>query len=246
MILGLGGSCTNDGGCGAAAALGVRFFDRQGRSFVPTGITLADIADIDLSRRHPALDDVPLTVMCDIDNPLYGALGAAYIFAPQKGADAACVRRLDEGLRHFAAVLRQRLGIPVDKLPGGGAAGGFGAGCAALLGGTLRSGIETVLDTVDFDRRAAGYDLIVTGEGRLDSQSLGGKAVSGVAGRCRALGVPAAALVGALALEPDDLAALGLCSARSINPAGVTLQDAKAHAAAYYRDALAKLLEEMS
>ena len=103
-----------------------------------------------------------------------------------------------------------------------------------------------MLDTVDFDRRAAGYDLIVTGEGRLDSQSLGGKAVSGVAGRCRALGVPAAALVGALALEPDDLAALGLCSARSINPAGVTLQDAKAHAAAYYRDALAKLLEEMS
>ena len=226
--------------------LGVRFFDRRGRSFVPTGITLAEIADIDLSRRHPALDDVPLTVMCDIDNPLYGALGAAYVFAPQKGADAACVRRLDEGLRHFAAVLRQRLGIPVDKLPGGGAAGGFGAGCAALLGGTLRSGIETVLDTVDFDRRAAGYDLIVTGEGRLDSQSLGGKAVSGVAGRCRALGVPAAALVGALALEPDDLAALGLCSARSINPTGVSFQDAKAHAAAYYRDTLAKLLEEMN
>ena len=246
MILGLGGSCTNDGSCGAAAALGVRFFDRQGRSFVPTGITLADIADVDLSRRHPALDTVSLTVMCDIDNPLYGAQGAAYVFAPQKGADAACVQRLDEGLRHFAAVLRQRLGIPVDKLPGGGAAGGFGAGCAALLGGTLRSGIETVLDTVDFDRRAAGYDLIVTGEGRLDSQSLGGKAVSGVAGRCRALGVPAAALVGALALESDDLAALGLCSARSINPAGVTLQDAKAHAAAYYRDALVKLLEEMS
>ncbi len=238
LILGLGGSCTNDGGCGAAAALGVRFFDRQGRSFVPTGGTLAEIADIDISRRHPALDDVSLTVMCDIDNPLYGARGAAYVFAPQKGADAACVQRLDEGLRHFAAVLRQRLGIPVDKLPGGG--------CAALLGGTLRSGIETVLDTVDFDRRAAGYDLVVTGEGRLDSQSLGGKAVSGVAGRCRALGVPAAALVGALALEPDDLAALGLCSARSINPAGVSFQDAKAHAAAYYRDALVKLLEEMS
>ena len=114
LILGLGGSCTNDGGCGAAAALGVRFFDRQGRSFVPTGITLAEIADIDLSRRHPALGTVSLTVMCDIDNPLYGALGAAYVFAPQKGADAACVQRLDEGLRHFAAVLRQRLGIPVD------------------------------------------------------------------------------------------------------------------------------------
>ena len=245
LVLGLGGSCTNDGGCGAAAALGVRFFDRQGRSLVPTGGTLAEIADIDLSLRHPALEHVPLTVMCDIDNPLYGAQGAAYIFAPQKGADAACVQRLDAGLRHFASVLRQRLGVSVDELPGGGAAGGFGAGCAALLGGTLRSGIETVLDTVDFDRRAAGYDLVVTGEGRLDSQSLGGKAVSGVAGRCRVLGVPAAALVGALALEPGELTALGLCAARSINPAGASFQDAKAHAAAYYRDALAKLLEEM-
>ena len=102
-----------------------------------------------------------------------------------------------------------------------------------------------MLDTVNFDRRAAGYDLVVTGEGRLDSQSLGGKVVSGVAGRCRALGVPAAALVGALALEHDDLTALGLCSARSINPAGVSFQDAKAHAAAYYRDALVNLLEEM-
>ena len=229
LILGLGGSCTNDGGCGAAAALGVRFFDRQGRSFVPTGITLAEIADIDLSRRHPALDDVPLTVMCDINNPLYGALGAAYVFAPQKGADAACVQRLDEGLRHFATVLRQRLGIPVDKLPGGGAAGGFGAGCAALLGGTLRSGIETVLDTVDFDRRAAGYDLIVTGEGRLDSQSLGGKVVSGVAGRCHALGVPAAALVGAS--ETDMAAAYGegVSGVFPINPAPAVFEEVKAH-----------------
>ena len=246
LILGLGGSCTNDGGCGAAAALGVRFYDRQGRGFVPTGGTLADIEAIDLSGRHPGLRPGVLTVMCDIDNPLYGETGAAYIFAPQKGADDACVQRLDAGLRHLAAVLHAQLGAEVDTLPGGGAAGGFGAGCAALLCGALRSGITTVLDTVDFDRRAAGYDLIVTGEGRLDSQSLGGKAVSGVAGRCRALGVPAVALVGALALEPDDLAALGLCSARSINPAGVSFQDAKAHAAAYYRDALVKLLEEMS
>ena len=117
---------------------------------------------------------------------------------------------------------------------------------SAFFGASLRSGIETVLDTVRFDRMLQAADWVITGEGRLDSQSLGGKAVSGVAGRCRALGVPAAALVGALALEPDDLAALGLCSARSINPAGVTLQDAKAHAAAYYRDALVKLLKEMS
>ena len=229
LILGLGGSCTNDGGCGAAAALGVRFFDRQGRSFVPTGITLADIADVDLSRRHPALDDVPLTVMCDIDNPLYGAQGAAYIFAPQKGADAACVQRLDEGLRHFAAVLRQRLDIPVDKLPGGGAAGGFGAGCAALLGGTLRSGIETVLDTVDFDRRAAGYDLIVTGEGRLDSQSLRGKVVIGVARRAKRLGVPVAALVGSCELPTAAVYEAGVSGIFPIHPLLMPLSEAMAH-----------------
>ena len=130
LILGLGGSCTNDGGCGAAAALGVRFYDRQGRGFVPTGGTLADIEAIDLSGRHPGLRPGVLTVMCDIDNPLYGETGAAYIFAPQKGANDACVQRLDSGLRHLAAVLHAQLGAEVDTLPGGGGAGGVGAGGA--------------------------------------------------------------------------------------------------------------------
>ena len=114
LILGLGGSCTNDGGCGAAAALGVRFYDRQGRGFVPTGGTLADIEAIDLSGRHPGLRPGVLTVMCDIDNPLYGETGAAYIFAPQKGANDACVQRLDAGLRHLAAVLHAQLSAEVD------------------------------------------------------------------------------------------------------------------------------------
>lgn len=244
LILGLGGSCTNDGGCGAAAALGVRFYDRQGRSFVPTGGTLADIETIDLSGRHPSLRPGVLTVMCDIDNPLYGETGAAYIFAPQKGANDACVQRLDAGLRHLAAVLHAQLGAEVDTLPGGGAAGGFGAGCAALLCGALRSGITTVLDTVDFDRRAVGCDLVVTGEGSFDAQSLGGKAISGVAGRCQKLRVPAAVLAGRVALTPEQWAPLDLRAVRSINPAGATLEDARANAAAYYRTALETLLKE--
>lgn len=244
LILGLGGSCTNDGGCGAAAALGVRFYDRQGRSFVPTGGTLADIETIDLSGRHPGLRPGVLTVMCDIDNPLYGETGAAYIFAPQKGADDACVQRLDAGLRHLAAVLHAQLGAEVDTLPGGGAAGGFGAGCAALLCGALRSGITTVLDTVDFDRRAVGCDLVVTGEGSFDAQSLGGKAISGVAGRCQKLRVPAAVLAGRVALTPEQWAPLDLRAVRSINPAGATLEDARINAAAYYRTALETLLKE--
>lgn len=244
LILGLGGSCTNDGGCGAAAALGVRFYDRQGRSFVPTGGTLADIETIDLSGRHPGLRPGVLTVMCDIDNPLYGETGAAYIFAPQKGANDACVQRLDAGLRHLAAVLHEQLDAEVDTLPGGGAAGGFGAGCAALLCGALRSGITTVLDTVDFDRRAVGCDLVVTGEGSFDAQSLGGKAISGVAGRCQKLRVPAAVLAGRVALTPEQWAPLDLRAVRSINPAGATLEDARVNAAAYYRTALETLLKE--
>lgn len=244
LILGLGGSCTNDGGCGAAAALGVRFYDRQGRGFVPTGGTLADIEAIDLSGRHPGLRPGVLTVMCDIDNPLYGETGAAYIFAPQKGANDACVQRLDAGLRHFAAVLHAQLGAEVDTLPGGGAAGGFGAGCAALLCGALRSGITTVLDTVDFDRRAVGCDLVVTGEGSFDAQSLGGKAISGVAGRCQKLRVPAAVLAGRVALTPEQWAPLDLRAVRSINPAGATLEEARTNAAAYYRTALETLLKE--
>lgn len=244
LILGLGGSCTNDGGCGAAAALGVRFYDRQGRGFVPTGGTLADIETIDLSGRHPGLRPGVLTVMCDIDNPLYGETGAAYIFAPQKGANDACVQRLDAGLRHLAAVLHAQLGAEVDTLPGGGAAGGFGAGCATLLCGALRSGITTVLDTVDFDRRAVGCDLVVTGEGSFDAQSLGGKAISGVAGRCQKLHVPAAVLAGRVALTPEQWAPLDLRAVRSINPAGATLEDARVNAAAYYRTALETLLKE--
>ena len=244
LILGLGGSCTNDGGCGAAAALGVRFYDRQGRGFVPTGGTLADIETIDLSGRHPGLRPGVLTVMCDIDNPLYGETGAAYIFAPQKGANVACVQRLDAGLRHLAAVLHAQLGAEVDTLPGGGAAGGFGAGCAVLLCGALRSGITTVLDTVDFDRRAVGCDLVVTGEGSFDAQSLGGKAISGVAGRCQKLHVPAAVLAGRVALTPEQWAPLDLRAVRSINPTGATLEDAWVNAAAYYRTALETLLKE--
>lgn len=244
LILGLGGSCTNDGGCGAAAALGVRFYDRQGRGFVPTGGTLADIETIDLSGRHPGLQPGMLTVMCDIDNPLYGETGAAYIFAPQKGANDACVQRLDAGLRHLAAVLHEQLNAEVSTLPGGGAAGGFGAGCAALLCGALRSGITTVLDTVDFDRRAVGCDLVVTGEGSFDAQSLGGKAISGVAGRCQKLRVPAAVLAGRVALTPEQWAPLDLRAVRSINPTGATLEDARANAAAYYRTALETLLKE--
>ena len=230
IILGLGGSATNDGGCGAAAALGVEFLDAEGKAFVPVGGTLRRIAHIRTDALLPALRQAEVIAMCDIDNPLCGESGAAAVFAPQKGADAATVRMLDEGLAHLAAVIEKDLGRSLLALPGGGAAGGFGAGSVAFLGARLQMGIEAVLDLTDFDRLAADAYLVITGEGRLDSQSLRGKVVVGVARRARALGVPVVALVGSS--ETDIAAAYdaGVTAVFPINPAPTTLSEALAHA----------------
>lgn len=199
ILLGLGGSATNDGGCGCAAALGVGFLDADGQGFVPVGDTLGRIGRIDTAKAEELLHGVELTIMCDVTNPLYGPTGAAYVFAPQKGADAEKVKRLDAGLRHFGDVIRSQLGIDVSAMPGAGAAGGMGAGCAALLGGTIQSGIDAVLDVTGFDRQLEGADLVITGEGRIDSQSADGKVISGVARRTRAKGIPLIAIAGGIA-----------------------------------------------
>lgn len=199
ILLGLGGSATNDGGCGCAAALGVRFYDADGQSFIPAGDTLGSIARIDTAKAEALLRSVEITVMCDVTNPLYGPTGAAYVFAPQKGADAEKVKSLDAGLRHFGDVIRSQYGLDVGAMPGAGAAGGMGAGCVALLGGTIQSGIDAVLDVTGFDRQLEGADLVITGEGRIDSQSADGKVVSGVARRTKAKGVPLIAIAGGIA-----------------------------------------------
>lgn len=242
IILGLGGSAANDGGCGAAAALGVRFLDEEGREFIPTGGTLRRIRRIDPAPARALLADLPMTVMCDVDNPLYGPRGAAQVFAPQKGADAETVRRLDEGLRALDAAMRRSLGRSVSLLPGAGAAGGFGAGCAGFFGAELRSGIETVLDQLRFDERLRGCDLVVTGEGRLDSQSLRGKVVAGVAGRARRQGVPVAALVGGVAEESEGIYELGVSAVFTINRRPQDLRRSRRFAAENYRRCFDDLL----
>lgn len=196
IIMCLGGSCTNDMGFGAAAATGVRFFDKEGNSFVPVGETLIHIEKIDISGRDKIFDNIKIVTMCDIDNPLYGEKGAAYVFAPQKGADENQVKFLDEGLRHCADIIKKDLNTDVSLLKGAGAAGGMGAGMAALFDAQLKSGIETVLDTVGFDDKIASADIIFTGEGRLDSQSADGKVISGVAKRARKKNIPVIAVVG--------------------------------------------------
>ena len=228
IVLGLGGSATNDGGCGAAAALGAEFLDEAGRSVVRVGGALHRIARIRTDGLTPRLREAEVIAMCDIDNPLCGKNGAAAVFGPQKGADAQTVRLLDDGLRHLAQVIERDLGGDLLDLPGGGAAGGFGAGSAAFFGAKLQMGIETVLELVDFDRLAADADLVITGEGRLDSQSLRGKVVIGVARRAQKLGVPAAALVGSCELPAEAAYEAGVSGIFPIHPEPMPLAEAMA------------------
>ncbi len=232
IIIGLGGSATNDGGCGAAAALGVCFFDKDGKSFVPVGGTLKDIKGIDISGLNPLLKETELTTMYDIDNPLYGRTGAAYIYAPQKGADEAMVKELDEGLKHLAEVVRQDLGVDIASLPGAGAAGGMGYGTIAFLGSKLKPGIETVLDTVQFDKQLEDADCVFTGEGKLDSQSLLGKVVVGVARRAKKKKVPVIAVVGDAESGVDSAYMEGITAVFSINRLAVPFSQAKTTAEA--------------
>lgn len=231
IILGLGGSCTNDGGCGAAAAAGARFFRESGEAFVPTGGTLGEIAGMDLTGLRRAFAGVEIVAMCDIDNPLYGETGAAYIFGPQKGADPAMVKRLDHNLRALEQVVKRALGVDLAQMPGAGAAGGMGYGMAAFFGAKLQPGIETVLDTVNFDRLLEGAGLVFSGEGRLDAQSVRGKVVAGVARRAKAAGVPLVALVGQIGQGFEPMYDLGLSAVFSINRAAQPLAESAPHAA---------------
>ena len=242
ILLGLGGSATNDGGCGCAAALGVKFFDGNGAEFVPVGDTLRDIAHIDVSAARELLRGVELKLMCDVTNPLCGEKGAANVFGPQKGADTADIRRLDAGLAHFAAVIREELGVDVLDMPGAGAAGGMGAGCAALLGGALRSGIDAVLDAVGFDAALAGADLVITGEGRVDSQSVDGKVISGVAARTREKGVPLVVIAGGIDDSADAAYELGVSAMFSTDRAALSVDKLAGRTAADYEATLRDVL----
>lgn len=242
ILLGLGGSATNDGGCGCAAALGVGFLDADGQSFVPVGDTLGRIARIDTAKADELLRSVEITVMCDVTNPLYGPTGAAYVFAPQKGADAEKVKSLDAGLRHFGDVIRSQYGLDVSAMPGAGAAGGMGAGCVALLGGTIQSGIDAVLDVTGFDRQLEGADLVITGEGRIDSQSADGKVVSGVARRTRAKGVPLIAIAGGIADSAGAVYDIGVSAMFSTDRAALPVDMLGARSPGDYEATLSDIM----
>ena len=226
LIMGLGGSATTDGGCGMAAALGVRFEDKKGNVFLPTGGTLHKIASVDMTGLDPRLKDVEIVAMCDIDNPLYGPEGAAYVFGPQKGADSVTVEVLDQGLRHLAKVMA----TGDEYAPGSGAAGGLGYGMRAFLGDQLQMGIKTLLDTVHFDEVVKGARMVFSGEGKIDSQSIRGKVVIGVARRTKAAGVPLIAVVGDIGDNIEEAYDKGVSAIFSINRVAVPYKEAKLRA----------------
>ena len=227
IVVGLGGSATNDGGVGAAVALGVRFKNKEGAPFLPTGATLGEISSIDISGLSPAIKETEIVAMCDVDNPLCGPNGAAAVFGPQKGADAQMIQVLDKNLSHLANLIKRDLGQDILRMKGTGAAGGMGGGMAAFLGSRLQMGIETVLDTVHFDSLLNGADLVLSGEGKIDSQSLHGKVVVGAARRAKERGVPVVAIVGDIGDQIGEIYEEGIQAIFSINTVAVPFSEAK-------------------
>ncbi len=226
IIVGLGGSATTDGGLGLAAALGIRALDADGAVLEGRGSDMSRVVRLDLSDRDPRLDDTVIQVACDVDNPFHGPRGAAQVFGPQKGASPDAVARLDRGLANLAGVLRETTGTDVQALPGAGAAGGAAGGLAALLGADLTPGAPLVLDALRFAERLEGAALCITGEGRLDETSGGGKAPFAVAAACAAAGVPCVALCGAVALGPGAVRRMGFTAALAIGRSVRALPDA--------------------
>ncbi|MDF2636853.1 MAG: glycerate kinase [Pelosinus sp.] len=230
IIMGLGGSCTNDAGTGAAAALGIIFTDTAGNAFIPVGGSLKDIAKVDISKLLPELKDIELITMCDIDNPLFGETGAAYIFGPQKGATPDIVKELDAGLKHIDQVVQKDLNLSLANLKGAGSAGGMGFGMVAFLGSSLQMGIETVLDTVKFDEMLTNVDYVLSGEGKIDTQSIRGKVVIGIANRTKKANVPLIAIVGDIGDGIEEAYEKGVSGIFSINRVAVEFKDAKKRA----------------
>ncbi|MBH3330386.1 glycerate kinase [Pseudomonas oryzihabitans] len=230
LVVAIGGSATNDGGAGVLQALGVRLLDGQGQALAPGGAALASLASLDLTYLHPRLAAVEVVIAADVDNPLCGPQGASQIFGPQKGASPEQVRELDAALAHFATVTAATLGRDVSEQPGAGAAGGVGFAALAFLQATFRPGIEVVAELVGLEEALQGADLAVTGEGRLDGQTLRGKTPAGVLRLAQRHGVPVVAVAGSLGEGYDALYQQGLAAAFSLVPGPLSLEEALAQA----------------
>ena len=241
LSVAIGGSATNDGGMGAMRALGIRFLDREGEELAGTGSDLGRVKDIDVSGLHPAIRQACITVMCDVSNPLTGPEGASYTFGAQKGGTPEILDELEAGMKNYAEIMREKLGINVEKKAGAGAAGGIGAALCGFLGAELKPGIETVLDLIEFDQLLEQTDLVVTGEGRIDWQSAFGKVPSGVGLRCKKRGIPAVALVGGMGEGAEQLYEFGIESIIPTINSAMPIEEALSRAEELYRGAAERM-----
>ncbi|WP_264843281.1 glycerate kinase [Caldinitratiruptor microaerophilus] len=242
IVLGIGGSATNDGGAGMAQALGARLLDRAGREIGPGGAELARLERIDVSGLDPRLRDVRIRVACDVDNPLTGPRGASAVYGPQKGATPEMIAELDAALGRWGEILARDLGREVSGVPGAGAAGGLGAGLLAVAGARLERGIDLVMDTVGFERRLEDAWLVLTGEGRTDAQTLHGKVPLGVARAAVRRGVPVVVISGSLGPGAEALLDRGVSALLSIVPGPIPEAEAMARAAEFVTEATARAL----
>lgn len=239
IAIAIGGSATNDGGMGFASALGIRFLDQDGNVLEGRGEDLEKVAHIDMSGLDPAVKKAHFTVMCDVTNPLCGPDGATYTFGKQKGGTPEILDRLEKGMQNYRDVIIREFGINPDEIQGSGAAGGLGAALKVFLHAEMKSGIETVLDLIDFDARLEGVDLVVTGEGRTDWQSCFGKVMQGVGDRSAKHQVPVAALCGGLGRDYEKIYAHGICSIMTTVDGPMPLKEALDNASElYYKGAI--------
>lgn len=239
IAIAIGGSATNDGGMGFASALGIRFLDQEGNVLEGRGENLEKVAHIDMSGLDPAVQKAHFTVMCDVTNPLCGPNGATYTFGKQKGGTPEILDRLEKGMQNYRDVIIREFGINPDEIQGSGAAGGLGAALKVFLHAEMKSGIETVLDLIDFDARLEGVDLVVTGEGRTDWQSCFGKVMQGVGDRSAKHQVPVAALCGGLGPDYEKIYAHGIRSIMTTVDGPMPVKEALDNASElYYKGAI--------
>ncbi|KJS83020.1 MAG: glycerate kinase [Peptococcaceae bacterium BICA1-8] len=225
FIIGIGGSATNDGGVGMAQALGVSFLDQEGQEIGFGGGSLSAIKEIKIKELDPRLNKCIFKVACDVDNPLCGLKGASHIFGPQKGADSYMIKILDENLAHLAEIIKRDIGVDVKNEPGAGAAGGLGAGLMAFCNASLQRGIELVIEATKLEEKVIGADLVITGEGQIDFQTVHGKTPYGVAQIAKKYKIPVVALVGTIGTGVEVLYMEGINAIFSIVEGPMTLEE---------------------
>lgn len=244
IVLGMGGSATNDAGIGLISAFGFRFYDAQGKALSPIGKNLARVDRIDRRNVLPALASVKIDLASDVQNCFFGANGAAHIFGRQKGADNNAIELLDKGLRNIARVIKQANGIDVQNIPGSGAAGGLGGGCIGLLNANIESGISMIIDATGLAEKVAQADLLISGEGMLDQQTLEGKVIDGVLQCAKKYGKPVAILCGATTLSAASIESYGISYCRQIMTQGRSLDDAMRNASHHLKELAFDLMTE--